>query len=224
MTFTAIVTPGSGSGPTGTVQFKIDGSNAGSPVTLSGGTAAYSTVALAAGNHSITAVYSGNANFAGSMSSTVTQTADQLTWNAKASGNWTSSNWTGAGPAYPTAAVDTIVSTAYAVTVNSTQAAYSLEVSGNGQVSVTSGGTLTVAAAATVSSSSAIDVLSGGTVALDGLAAGSGSGSIYLNAGTLQAGAAFTTAVPITIDSGGGAVNTNGNSVTIDAAGAAPAS
>ena len=63
VTFTATVTPYSGSGPTGTVQFQIDGSNVGSPVTLSNGTASYTTPILADGSHSIVAVYSGDTNF-----------------------------------------------------------------------------------------------------------------------------------------------------------------
>jgi hypothetical protein len=50
--------------PTGMVQFQIDGQNAGSAVSLSAsGTATFSTSALAAGSHTVTAGYSGNANF-----------------------------------------------------------------------------------------------------------------------------------------------------------------
>ena len=74
VTFTATVTPASGSGPTGTVQFQIDGSNVGSPVTISGGTASYSTSTLAAGGHSVVAVYSGDGNFSGSTSAAFAQT------------------------------------------------------------------------------------------------------------------------------------------------------
>ena len=58
VTITATVSATSGTAtPTGTVQFSVDGSPAGSAVTLSGGTAAYATSTLAAGAHSITAVY-----------------------------------------------------------------------------------------------------------------------------------------------------------------------
>ena len=71
LTFTATVTPASG--PTGTVQFQIDGSNAGSPASLNGNTATYTTSTLASGTHSVVAVYSGNSNFSGSTSSTFTQ-------------------------------------------------------------------------------------------------------------------------------------------------------
>ena len=61
VTFTATV---SSTGPlTGTVQFKIDGSDAGGPVTLNGGVAELVTAVLTAGTHSVTADYSGDANF-----------------------------------------------------------------------------------------------------------------------------------------------------------------
>jgi hypothetical protein len=54
-TFTATVTAGA----TGSVAFKDGGTTIGSG-TLSGGTASFSTTALTAGNHSITAVYGGD--------------------------------------------------------------------------------------------------------------------------------------------------------------------
>jgi RHS repeat-associated protein len=59
VTFTASVkasATGTGS-PTGSVQFQIDASNFGSPVKLSGGTAAIAVSSLAAGSHRVTAVY-----------------------------------------------------------------------------------------------------------------------------------------------------------------------
>ncbi|HLJ93164.1 MAG TPA: Ig-like domain repeat protein, partial [Gemmataceae bacterium] len=72
VTFTvtiAVTAPGAGT-PTGTVQFQIDGNNAGSPVnvTTSGGvtTASFSTNALTVAMHTITANYSGDAHFAAS--------------------------------------------------------------------------------------------------------------------------------------------------------------
>ena len=59
--FTATVSPSAASG---TVQFKIDGSNFGSPVTLSGSSASSaSTTTLSVGSHTITAIYSGDANY-----------------------------------------------------------------------------------------------------------------------------------------------------------------
>ncbi len=68
VTFTATVSPvAPGAGvPTGTVQFRIDALDAGLPVTLSGGTATFSTSALAAGSHlGVQAIYGGDASFVG---------------------------------------------------------------------------------------------------------------------------------------------------------------
>ncbi len=60
VSFTATVT---GVSPTGTVQFNIDGSAFGSPVTLASGAATSGTTStLAAGTHTVTAVYSGDTN------------------------------------------------------------------------------------------------------------------------------------------------------------------
>ena len=77
VTFTATVTPTSSApaAPGGTVQFKVDGANFGSPVTLVNRSATSpSTTSLAVGGHTVTAVYSGNANFSTSTSAGFTQT------------------------------------------------------------------------------------------------------------------------------------------------------
>ncbi|MFL6108189.1 MAG: beta strand repeat-containing protein [Marmoricola sp.] len=72
VTFTATVTPGVGSGPTGGVQFIVDGSAFGSPVPLSGGSATSAAIStLGLGNHTVVATYNGDASFATSTSSTV---------------------------------------------------------------------------------------------------------------------------------------------------------
>ncbi|MBB5048945.1 hypothetical protein HNR60_003716 [Rhodopseudomonas rhenobacensis] len=71
VTFTATVNAG-GVTPTGTVTFNDGGVAIGSAI-LSGGTAALTTSALTIGTHSITAVFAGNANFAGSTSSPLLQ-------------------------------------------------------------------------------------------------------------------------------------------------------
>ncbi|MCY2992120.1 MAG: Ig-like domain repeat protein, partial [Planctomycetota bacterium] len=88
VTFTATVTPSSGSDPTGTVQFQIDGSNAGPAVAVTNGAAAYSTATLAAGSHSVLAIYSGDGNFTGSTAASFTQSVDTvtptITWSAPA--------------------------------------------------------------------------------------------------------------------------------------------
>lgn len=66
VTFTAHVVPTTGTGtPTGTVQFKVDGTALGAPVTLAAGSAtSTATSALTAGAHTVTAAYSGDATFA----------------------------------------------------------------------------------------------------------------------------------------------------------------
>jgi hypothetical protein len=74
VTFTATVT---GASPTGTVQFKDGAANLGSPVTLAGGIASFTTSALTAGSHGITAVYGGDANNTTSTSPSLTQTVNQ---------------------------------------------------------------------------------------------------------------------------------------------------
>jgi len=73
VTFTATVTPTSGSGETGSVQFQIDGGNVGSAVTLNNDSASYTTSSLSAGSHSIAAVYNGDGNFTASTSPAITQ-------------------------------------------------------------------------------------------------------------------------------------------------------
>jgi hypothetical protein len=69
VTFTAAVTSSAGGRgtPTGTVQFQIDGTNFGSPVSLSGGLAtSLATNSLSVSGHTVTAVYSGDPTFSGS--------------------------------------------------------------------------------------------------------------------------------------------------------------
>jgi uncharacterized repeat protein (TIGR01451 family) len=65
VTFTATITPAASAPatPGGTVQFVVDSSNFGGPVPVSGGVAQLSTSSLGVGNHSVTAQYSGDANF-----------------------------------------------------------------------------------------------------------------------------------------------------------------
>jgi uncharacterized repeat protein (TIGR03803 family) len=75
VTFTATV---SGNSPTGTVEFFIGSTSLGSR-TLSNGVAALSTSKIVAGTHSITAVYSGDANNAPSTSAAVTQVVKAAT-------------------------------------------------------------------------------------------------------------------------------------------------
>ena len=77
VTFTATITRGST--PTGTVQFKDGAGNLGSPVAVTAGQAQFATTALGIGAHTITAVYSGDTNNAGSTSAAFAQTVNQAT-------------------------------------------------------------------------------------------------------------------------------------------------
>jgi hypothetical protein len=74
----AAVAPGAGT-RTGTVQFAVDGVNVGSPVAISAaGTASSAAVSnLSVGNHTITAVYSGDTHFSTSTSAGFTQTVSK---------------------------------------------------------------------------------------------------------------------------------------------------
>ncbi len=76
VTFQATIT-GGGPVPGGTVQFSVDGSPMGSPVTLSGtGTASRTITAPSAGVHTITALYSGSlAHLTSSATATMTVAA-----------------------------------------------------------------------------------------------------------------------------------------------------
>ena len=78
VTFNVTVSPASGAGtPTGTITF-MDGTTTLAMMSLSSGAASYSTGSLAVGAHPITAVYGGDANYAGSTSSAVTVTVQAL--------------------------------------------------------------------------------------------------------------------------------------------------
>jgi hypothetical protein len=85
VTFTATITSTSGgttATPTGTVTFS-DGSTLLGSTPLTGGVATYSTSSLASGNHSITAQYGGDANFAAA-SSGLTQVVGVPSFNLSA--------------------------------------------------------------------------------------------------------------------------------------------
>ena len=72
VTFTATVSSGAGT-PVGSVQFKLDGANVGSPVALTGGQAQWVTSSLSVHLHKVSATYVGNADFNGSASSLLNQ-------------------------------------------------------------------------------------------------------------------------------------------------------
>ena len=72
VTFTALVTPSYTAAAVGAVTF-YDGGTALDTETVVNGQASFTTSSLALGDHSITAVYSGNNNYAGSTSAVLTQ-------------------------------------------------------------------------------------------------------------------------------------------------------
>lgn len=78
VTFTASVTPASGSAvPTGTVTFKSGATTLGTGTLDGSGVATFTTSTLAVGSASITAVYGGSGNFHGSTSAAFAQTVNQ---------------------------------------------------------------------------------------------------------------------------------------------------
>jgi len=79
VTFTAtILAAGAGVVPTGTIQFRDNGVNIGTPVALVGGRATFTTSALSATDHAITAVYSGDASYLAATSPVFTQTVNRI--------------------------------------------------------------------------------------------------------------------------------------------------
>ena len=90
VTFTATVTSGAGT-PTGSVQFKVDGTNLGTPVTLAGGTATSPSIStLGAGPHAVTADYSGASGFvasSGGLTQMVNKASQTITFTSTAPAN-----------------------------------------------------------------------------------------------------------------------------------------
>ena len=69
VTFTVGVTSSSGTAPTGTVKFSVDGTATGSPVTVASGAASISLTGLSVKAHTISAAYSGDSNYAAASAS-----------------------------------------------------------------------------------------------------------------------------------------------------------
>jgi len=80
----AAVAPATTGGPalTGTVQFSEDGDILGSPVPVSAGQATLTTMLTTSGNHTITALYSGDVNYSSSVSSALAVGVEDFTLNA----------------------------------------------------------------------------------------------------------------------------------------------
>lgn len=86
VTFTATVNPQTPEMPTGTITFN-DGSTQLGQEPISGGSASLTTSLLAVGSHSITASYSGDSNFGGSISSPLTQVVAMVSTTTALSGS-----------------------------------------------------------------------------------------------------------------------------------------
>jgi autotransporter-associated beta strand protein len=140
---------------------------------------------------------------------------DTEIWTGSTAGNWTDSQWSNAPPAYPNSLVGAVVNTPQVVTVNSPQQALSLSVSGGGQVTIASGGSLTVGNSVNLGPNGTLSVLTGGTLAIASLAEGASPASLELSGGELQATGAFTSTVPLVIDTNSGTVDTNGFGVAL---------
>jgi hypothetical protein len=84
VTFTAKVTPSGSGSPNGSVKF-LDGATVLATETLpsTGGVVTFSTAALSAGTHSITAVYEGSSTYAGSTSAVLTETVERAKTTTK---------------------------------------------------------------------------------------------------------------------------------------------
>jgi hypothetical protein len=80
--FTASVTSKTAGTITGSVSFFDGSTQIGPSVTLTSGTATYATTLLSQGTHSITAMYSGDSNYANSISTALTQTVNASTKSA----------------------------------------------------------------------------------------------------------------------------------------------
>ncbi len=150
---TATVAPSGGSSvPTGSVTF-LNGTTALGTVALSGGTARWSSTALAVGSYTITASYAGNPHFTGSSSSAVVQVVNAMPFTAAPSGS-SSTTVTAGQPA--TFGVSFMPGTAATQTVSLTCSggppASTCTISPN---SVTLSGTMPSSATVTVQTSSA---------------------------------------------------------------------
>ena len=87
--FSVSVTSASGAAPTGTVNFSVDGTAFGSPVTVASGAASINLTGLSVKTHTISAAYSGDANYAAaavSESIIVTKAAPTFKITAPAAG------------------------------------------------------------------------------------------------------------------------------------------
>jgi autotransporter-associated beta strand protein len=109
-------------------------------------------------------------------------------WNAGANGVWTNPTWTNPQPPYPNYTTQAILNTNYTVSVTGAQEADSLAIS-SGNVSIGSAGSLAVTNAVTVSSGGTLTVASGYGLSATGITL---SGGTLAGSGTIDETIAFT--------------------------------
>jgi autotransporter-associated beta strand protein len=100
------------------------------------------------------------------------------------------------------------------VAVNSIQSMDSLEAP-DMEVTVGSGGQLTVTSPLLLDSGGNVSVVDGGMLTVPGVTSAADAVGINLDDGTLQASEAFATTAPINLGAGGGKIDSNGNNLTL---------
>jgi trimeric autotransporter adhesin len=118
VTFTATVAPTTSGTPTGTVTFEDAGKALGSAVTIKSGVATFATATLATGTDSITAVYSGDANFKGSTSSGVSEIINVPAFTVPKAGTLSPASVTAGSSATATITVTSVNNFAAAVALS----------------------------------------------------------------------------------------------------------
>ena len=103
-----------------------------------------------------------------------------LTWKGVSNGNWTDTQWSGSGLPYPNIMANAVVDTPNLVQVTSGQAANSLAISQDGEVSVAAGASLSV--------TTGTSVTGGGTLNVDPNGAFSTGGILTIDTGGILSG------------------------------------
>jgi hypothetical protein len=220
VTFTATISPLAprGGAPTGTVTF-MDATTALDTETLSGGTASFTTAALAVGSHSITAVYSGDPDHFTSTSAGLAQQVNDLT-PANLQNVITGAQSSGATVTLTAATTSTLTNTLSAITSlpSATSGTVVVDLSNNAtyQQQDSSGNTIPIVASAPSGTALTIRCSTGNATVYDLQAAG-GNVDIHGSANGTITVVGTSPALKVT----GGSV-TIGSRVTLVTATAAP--